>query len=190
MIKDIEGLKKEIKDNYSRLTSSSLQPERERVVNMKLDTLFGLIDQHDEREKPIVPQFVAEYFEKFKHDLEIGIYSLNRELILGEFEYDSEIHEWANHRENKPIETLVKMKLYGYEVEKEPLYRARLKVITDECIASYLRTQSLDAEDRLKALEIGSKYTHKDYRHLSEFTEDELKRLNIWDSEHWEVEEV
>ena len=76
------------------------------------------------------------------------------------------------------------------EVEEEPLYRARLKVITDEFIASYLRTQSSDAEDRLKVLEIGSKYIHEDYRHLSEFTEDELKRLDIWDSEQWEIEEV
>ena len=85
---------------------------------------------------------------------------------------------------------LVNAVQYGYEVEEEPLYRARLKVITDEFIASYLRTQSSDVGDRLKALEIGSKYIHEDYRHLSEFTEDELKRLNVWGSNQWEVEEV
>lgn len=66
MIKDIERLKKEIKDKYTSLTSTSLQPEWERVVNMKLDTLFGLIDQHDEPEKVVVPSFVAEWIVKCK----------------------------------------------------------------------------------------------------------------------------
>ena len=75
-------------------------------------------------------------------------------------------------------------------VEEELLYRARLKVITDEYIASYLRTQSSDDENRLNLLEIGNKYIYEDYRHLSEFTEDELKELGIWDSEQWVVEEV
>ena len=39
-------------------------------------------------------------------------------------------------------------------------------------------------------LEIGSKYIYGDYRHLSEFTEHELKVLDIWDSDQWVVEEV
>lgn len=87
-------------------------------------------------------------------------------------------------------EKIARAWLDGYEVEEEPKYRARLKVITDEFIASYLRTQCSNVEDRLKALEIGSKYIHEDYRHLSEFTEDELKMLDIWDSDQWEIEEL
>lgn len=80
--------------------------------------------------------------------------------------------------------------LDGYTVEEEPLYTARLKAITDEYIASYLRTQSSDDENRLNLLEIGNKYIYENYRHLSEFTEDELKVFNIWDSDQWEIEEV
>lgn len=140
-------------------------------------------------EKPTIPEFVADFLDgKEKYML--------YELFDDDFIYDShdELARWLYNNDeetNKKRElSLVLAQRYGYEVEEEPLYRARLKVVTDEFIASYLCTQSSDAEDRLKALEIGSKYIHEDYRHLSEFTEDELKKLNIWDSEQWEVEEV
>ena len=36
------------------------------------------------------------------------------------------MHEWLKYDDNKPIETLVKMKLYGYEVEKEKLYTVEI----------------------------------------------------------------
>lgn len=100
--------------------------------------------------------------------------------------------EWAIWKTtNKNFSEIVAQAwLDGFTIANEPLYRARLKVITDKYIASYLRTQSSDDESRLKALDIGSKYIHEDYRHLSEFTEHELKTLNIWDSDQWEIEEV
>ena len=65
-------------------------------------------------------------------------------------------------------------------MEKEPLYTARLKVVTDEYVASYLRARSSSAEDRLKSLDIGGKDAIQNYRHLSVFTEHELKALDIW----------
>lgn len=136
-------------------------------------------------EKPTIPEFVAEAIEE---DKECGydVYE-SIDLILGTNGGGlPSISDWVARN----IDKYASAWLNGFTVEEEPLYRARLKVITDEFIASYLRTQSSDAEDRLKALEIGSKYIHEDYRHLSEFTEDELKKLNIWDSEQWEVEEV
>ena len=135
------------------------------------------------QELPVIPQWVADNIESKKRvgtRLNVAMsefpeFRLERELDIDEHECN---------------EIYARAWLDGYTVEKEPLYRARLKVITDEFIASYLRTQSSDAEDRLKALEIGSKYINEDYRHLSEFTEDELKRLDIWDSEQWEIEEL
>ena len=135
------------------------------------------------QELPVIPQWVADNIESKKRvgtRLNVAMsefpeFRLERELDIDEHECN---------------EIYARAWLDGYTVEKEPLYRARLKVITDEFIASYLRTQSSDAEDRLKALEIGSKYINEDYRHLSEFTEDELKRLDIWVSEQWEIEEL
>ena len=141
------------------------------------------------QELPVIPEFVAEFLDGKE---EYALY----ELLDSDFIYDNhdKLARWLYDNDgetNREREfNLVLAHLYGYEVEEEPLYRARLKVITDEFIASYLCTQSSDAEERLKALEIGSKYIHEDYRHLSEFTEDELKRLDIWDSEQWEIEEL
>lgn len=132
---------------------------------------------------PVIPKYVAEYLEFAKKEA-----SLIQVMVIISEGWPTMKKEFDWISENDEI--FARAWLDGYEVEKEPLYRARLKVITDEFIASYLRTQSSDAEDRLKALEIGSKYIHEDYRHLSEFTEDELKRLDIWDSEQWEVEEL
>ena len=140
-------------------------------------------------EKPTIPEFVIGFLDGKEE------YALH-ELLDNDFIYEShdELARWLydnDEKTNKEREiNLVLAQRYGYTVKEEPLYRARLKVITGEYIASYLRTQSSNAEDRLKALEVGSKYIHEDYRHLSEFTEDELKRLDIWDSEQWEIEKV
>ena len=137
------------------------------------------------QELPVIPKFVAEAIEE---DKEFGydVYESIDLIIKTNGGGLPSLSDWVARN----IDEYASAWLNGFTMEKEPLYRARLKVITDEFIASYLRTQSSDAEDRLKALEIGSKYIHEDYRHLSEFTEDELKRLDIWDSKQWELEEM
>ena len=144
-------------------------------------------------ELPVIPEFVAEWIEEVRKQDKTLIFAITHIYAKNEIsespnEEEKRIFQWMESSDNE--EVFARAWLNGFTVEEEPLYRARLKVITDEFIASYLCTQSSDAQDRLKALEIGSKYIHEDYRHLSEFTEDELKKLNIWDSEQWEVEEV
>ncbi|NTQ63560.1 DUF1642 domain-containing protein [Enterococcus faecium] len=76
-----------------------------------------------EPQKPVVPKFVAEWFEENKDDLDTVIFGY---LVLWEErDTDSVLYQWFNKSKNKPIETLVRMK-DGYEVEKEPLYYVRL----------------------------------------------------------------
>ncbi|PCE13278.1 DUF1642 domain-containing protein [Enterococcus faecium] len=72
----------------------------------------------DEPQKPVVPKFVAEWFEDNKDDLEFAIW----ELCVDSYGSAQQgMLDWIQQSENKPIETLVRMK-DGYEVEKEPLY--------------------------------------------------------------------
>lgn len=72
----------------------------------------------DETQKPVVPKFVAEWFEDNKDDLEFAIW----ELCVDSYGSAQQgMLDWIQQSENKPIETLVRMK-NGYEVEKEPLY--------------------------------------------------------------------
>lgn len=77
-----------------------------------------------EPEKPVVPQYVADFYESIKDDFEYGVY----ELCVNFYNCDlsGKIKHWFDCNDNKPIETLVKMKLYGYEVEKEKLYTVEI----------------------------------------------------------------
>ena len=77
------------------------------------------LKQLDEPQKPVVPKFVAEWFEENKDDLDTAIFGY---LVLWEERYtDSVLYQWFDKSKNKPIETLVRMK-DGYEVEKEPVW--------------------------------------------------------------------
>lgn len=75
--------------------------------------------------KPVVPQYVADFYESIEDDFEDGVYGLCSQFYE-ESELSDELYWWFKHDDNKPIETLVKMKLFGYEVEKEKLYRVEL----------------------------------------------------------------
>ncbi len=78
----------------------------------------------DEPQKPVVPKFVAEWFEDNKDDLEFAIW----ELCVDSYGSAQQgMLDWIQQSENKPIETLVRMK-DGYEVEKEPLYTVTLSL--------------------------------------------------------------
>ncbi|HIF3810407.1 DUF1642 domain-containing protein [Enterococcus faecium] len=75
----------------------------------------------DEPQKPVVPKFVAEWFEDNKHALDLTIFIAIRGLNDEEWPHKTDFENWLDVSKNKPIETLVRMK-DGYEVEKEPLY--------------------------------------------------------------------
>ena len=74
------------------------------------------LEQLDEPQKVIVPQFVAEYIE-FKKKYDFHVYGAMREI---EDHYDKRVPEWFY--ENN-IETFVRAWLDGYEVEKEKRYK-------------------------------------------------------------------
>lgn len=86
-----------------------------------------LAKQLDEPKKPVVPQFVADWFEDHKDDLEFPIWELCADSYNAEDEQG--MLDWIQCSENKPIETLIRMK-DGYEVEQEPLYMVPL--LTDK----------------------------------------------------------
>ena len=84
-----------------------------------------LLAELDDPEKPVVPQFVADWYEERKDYFDFNIYGFYKYFYSqGKHE---EVKKWLDNAENKAIETLVKMKLYGYEVEKEKLYLASFR---------------------------------------------------------------
>lgn len=80
----------------------------------------------NEPEKPVVPQSVADFYESIKDDFEDGVYELCVQFYEDESEPSTNLYRWFDRDDSKPIETLVKMKLFGYEVEKEKLYTVEI----------------------------------------------------------------
>ena len=111
-IKKLEGLT--ILDKTINFDSKMIS--KEKVLN--------IVKQLDEPEKPLVPQCVADFYESIKDDFEVGMYDLCVNLYNCNLE--GKIKYWFDCDDNKPIETLAKMKFYGYEVEKEQLYTVEI----------------------------------------------------------------
>lgn len=98
-----------------------------KFYDLAINYAIYFAEQLDEPEKPVVPQFVADFYESIKDDFEDGVYGLCAEFYEEESELSTELYWWFKLDVNKPIETLVKMRLYGYEVEKDKLYEVFLK---------------------------------------------------------------
>jgi len=94
----------------------------------RVDTLEVLKDlrQLDEPQKVTVPQFVADWYENHKDDLEYDIWEY---ILHWGKQQKSEFYEWMNHANNNPFQTLANMHQFGYEVEKEPKYIVKIKGI-------------------------------------------------------------
>lgn len=105
-----------------RLKAAITEPalnDYQRVENIALTYALGLVE---ELEKPVVPQFVADWYEEHKDNFEIFLSGLCINFTCHRERLNDKLANWYEQLENKPIETLVKMKLFGYEVEKEKQY--------------------------------------------------------------------
>ena len=94
----------------------------------KLTTL-ELIKLLDEPQKVVVPQFVADWYENNKDYLEYNFQDWLKHLSEYRLSKNEQFGKWVNEPENNPAETLIKMKLFGYEVEKEKRYLVKMKRI-------------------------------------------------------------
>lgn len=74
-------------------------------------------------EKPVVPQFVADWYDDNQDDFEFNLYRLC--VDYDNCELDKEMMIWFRDKNNNPIQTLTAMHQLGYEVKKEKLYRAK-----------------------------------------------------------------
>ena len=73
----------------------------------------------DEPEKPVVPQFVADWYEEHKDNFEIYLSGLCINFTCHRERLNDKLANWYEQLENKPIQTLVNMHQFGYEVDGE-----------------------------------------------------------------------
>lgn len=97
--------------------------EKDRYV--KISKAMELIEQLDEPHNPVVPKFVADWIElcKEKADL-ISCLSGSYEYGVNQYKRIKEDEDWLFEADHQ--ELVARSWLYGYEVEKEPLYYVRL----------------------------------------------------------------
>lgn len=154
-----------------------------RGVMVSMNEVLNIIKQLDEPEKPVVPQFVADFYESIKDDFEDKVYDLCVQYHLEESELNSDVAMWFDHSKNKPIETLVMMHKFGYEVKKAKLYTARLKLI------SVKKYSYINREKDEKRLFISDSDGLTDV-YQTHFTQAELEELDVWNNSAFEIKEV
>jgi hypothetical protein len=120
----IEKYKAQLKDctPFGRLVSHDL------IVSHFLDDLKQL----DEPKKPVVPQFVADWYEENKDDFEGNLFRcINTISSMYEDEELNDFENWVIEAHTEPFQTLVNMHQFGYTVEIEKRYYVRFKFIED-----------------------------------------------------------
>nr|WP_314946270.1 DUF1642 domain-containing protein [Streptococcus infantis] len=140
------------------------------------DKVLVLVEQLDEPQKVVVLQFVADWYEKHKYDLEYNIWKY---IFNWKKQEKSEFHKWMNNTNNKPLQTLANMHQFGYEIDKEKWYEVIL------CNGQSLKTVYRQGEDRLDF--------EKEYGDLERFTRKQLEEAGfgwVFDCPGIEVREV
>lgn len=123
---------------------------------------------------------MVDWYESIKDDFECNLYNFC--VLYQEGRLQRDLGDWFTNNNNKPIETLVMMHKFGYEVEKEKLYT--VKFSNEDFGKIYIGIFK-----KFNKLGISSLPLNDD-EIKSWFTEDELKRFKFWDNPAFEIEEV
>ena len=90
-----------------------------KVEYIEIDTVIELVSKLDEPQKPAVPQFVADWYEKHKNDFEVAVFNY---LYMFDKQDESDFKRWFRDSRTEPFQILVSMLQFGYEVEEEKRY--------------------------------------------------------------------
>lgn len=155
---------------------------------MKLSKAAGLSMAHAEDlydslfEKPVVPQYVADWYEGHKGNLNREIWEYLTNWDDGQW---NDFKSWMFPCDrNSALTILVNMHQFGYEVEKETKYRVRVKGVSEY---STFLNKSLNNQNWF----FGTRKQHGSFR--SEHTRKELEENGfgwVFDCEGIEIEEV
>lgn len=84
------------------------------------------LKQLDEPRKVKVKKFVADWYEEHKDEFEYNVWDwLSSKSESGKI--DSKFAFWLNDVDNTPIQTLVNMHQFGYEVDEDKRYLVKIK---------------------------------------------------------------
>lgn len=114
--------KQELIEKYKRYEGKWNSKTGELARQIFLEDLKQL----DEPRKVKVKQFVADWYEEHKDEFEYNVWDwLSSKSESGKI--DSKFAFWLNDVDNTPIQTLVNMHQFGYEVDEEKRYLVKIK---------------------------------------------------------------
>ena len=165
---------KELIEKYKRYEGKWNSKTGELARQIFLEDLKQL----DEPRKVKVKKFVADWYEEHKDEFEYNVWDwLSSKSESGKI--DSKFAFWLNDVDNTPIQTLVNMHQFGYDVEEEKRYEVIL------CNGQSLKTVYRQGSDHLDFEMV--------YGDLESFTRKQLQEANfgwVFDCPGIEIEEV
>ena len=150
-----------------------IEAQKETIIELTGWAVFRyietLIEQLDEPEKVKIPQFTADWIEYFKKTSDWDLFQAMDYL----FEHTITC-EWIETKDNQ--ELFARAWIFGYEVEKEPKYKVKVK----------------NTDDYLNETEVGFHFFNNSEKN-KEFTRNELEYSDfawVLDCPGIELEEV
>ena len=162
---------------------NALKENKNQFINcIDVNGIIKKIEQLDEPQKPVVPQFVADWIEVCKNNLGFNFKSaMNINTILHYSDNCHKLIDWIKVNSNQ--EKFARAWLDGYEVEKEKRYR-----ISMPKARNYKNHAQILCEEDGKMFWCGEWYRFK-----TKFTRKELEEAGfgeVFNSPLFEVEEV
>lgn len=154
------------------LPTDDVDPSYDLGYNNGLRKAKSIIEKIEPK-KPVIPQFIADKIEYCK---KIDGYRLFNAM---DYCYSfKKCAEWLESNEKN----FALAWIFGYEVEKEKLYTAKLKLITISYV-NYINKRS-DGAIILSDLNTASG------AYQTSFSRSELEKLNVWDNPVFEIKEA
>lgn len=118
--------KKEAIEKIEKLKGLTIK-EKNLILDIEMISkgdVLEIIEQIDEPEKPVLPQFIADWLEVCKENLGFSLSNAMSHSTSAMNKQPNWVKGWFNLKDNQ--ETFAKAWLFGYEVEKEKLYTVEL----------------------------------------------------------------
>lgn len=170
--------KQELIGDYKRISNF--------CETISINKVIQELEQLDEHQKVVVPQFVADWYEKNKDDFEGALFRCI-DLIPSVYEEGdlSEFESWVIEGNTEPFKTLVNMHQFGYTVEEEKRYYVRFKGMESDDF-NYLNFIKFQHAWVLSSIKLDKKFR-------TEHTKKQLEQAGfgwVFDCQGIEIEEV
>lgn len=121
---------------------NAIKENKNQIINcIDVNRIIKKIEQLDEPQKPVVPQFVADWYEEHKKDLGYSIWNY---IYYWDQQEGYDFKDWFDCGCCGTIQTLFNMHQFGYTVEKEKQYLVKVKGVND--FGCYLNKDLLSKE--------------------------------------------